>query len=261
VDRTVKRSGYLEPIRVAKPRIPFFPATVVQIAGVTYRLPGAPENVVRYCSKLKEHRYSLGSALAQGIFFNEGDLLARGYLELGDHLFVDRTHFYFDEPSRGDITVFLTDGIRDAGGGGLGGRYYIKRLVGLPGDTIRISDRKLYLKRADADSFQLVDEQTSAAFPRIYSCRGDYRGYCHLPGSQYLRTGDETFHVPEDAYFMLGDNSENSKDSRFWGIVPRENLVGRAFCVWWPFSRRWGVADRVEPLNHPSPPTVPDPKR
>ena len=261
VDRTVKRAGYLESIQVAKPPIPFFPTSVVQIAGVSYRLPGAPENVVRYCSKLKEYRYSLGAALSQGIFFNEGDVLARGYLELGDHLFVDRTHFYFDEPSRGDITVFLTDGIRDAGGGSLGGRYYIKRLVGLPGDTIKINKRKLYVKTTDDDDFRLADNSVNPAFERIYSFRGNYRGYCHLPGSEYLRTGDETFTVPQDCYFMLGDNSENSKDSRFWGIVPRENLVGRASFVWWPFSRRWGVSDKIEPLQFPSLPTVPEPSR
>jgi signal peptidase I len=56
---------------------------------------------------------------------------------------------------------------------------------------------------------------------------------------------------------MLGDNSENSRDSRFWGTAPRRNLIGRACFVWWPFLRRWGLVDRLEPLDVPSPPNIP----
>jgi signal peptidase I len=54
---------------------------------------------------------------------------------------------------------------------------------------------------------------------------------------------------------MLGDNSESSSDGRYFGPVPRENIVGRACFVWWPFSRRWGLVDRAEPLSEPTPPT------
>ena len=56
---------------------------------------------------------------------------------------------------------------------------------------------------------------------------------------------------------MLGDNTENSLDSRFWGFVPRRNLVGTALFVWWPFSRRFGLVDRVEPLPGDTPPNFP----
>ena len=69
--------------------------------------------------------------------FKKGDVLFSGHLELGDHLFVDRLRFNFTEPQRGDITVFVTDGITDFRGNSLRGRFFfIKRLVGLPGDEL-----------------------------------------------------------------------------------------------------------------------------
>ncbi len=57
------------------------------------------------------------------------------------------------------------------------------------------------------------------------------------------------FTVPEDSYFMMGDNSLNSLDSRFWGTVPSKNIVGKALFIFWPISRRWGLTDRAEPIN------------
>ena len=255
VDAVVSEAGYLETVpRLARPRIPFLPATMLQIGGVRYRLPGTPDTVRRYCKKVDRFFRQSVSERAEGLFFEEGDIIARGYLELGDHLFVDRTYLNFTEPKRGDITVFLTDDITDPSGGSLGGRYYIKRLVGLPGDEVQIKERRLYAKRPGDDDFQLVDANVSPAFERLYSFRGGYRGYCHYRRSRFLASDSDTFTVPKDEYFMLGDNSENSRDSRFWGTVPRKNLVGRAFLVWWPFSRRWGVADRAEPLDFSSPP-------
>ncbi|OGV63853.1 MAG: signal peptidase I [Lentisphaerae bacterium RIFOXYB12_FULL_65_16] len=252
-DVVVQRAGHLESIQPAKPGIPFFPATMVKIGGVRYRLPGTPEDLLRYSPRLEKCYRSLRSGTQDGLYFDEGEALAHCWLTLGDHLFVDRTYFAFHEPKRGDITVFMTDGIAPD----LGGKYYIKRLVGLPGDELSIRDHKLYVKRPGDTEFRVVDESVSPAFRRIGSFQGGYRGYCHHPSSQYLRDNSETFVVPPNRYFMLGDNSENSRDSRFWGTVPRQNLVGRASFVWWPFLRRWGVADRQEPLDVPSPPNVP----
>jgi len=271
VDAVVEKSGWLESVRRDPgPKIPvlrgvaryLFPGTIVRIAGIDYHLPGAPENVVGYCKHLRaaiESRSQDAPGTADVLFFQKGEVLARGYLMLGDHLFVNRLRYPFSEPRRGDITVFHTDGIQDTDGRPLSasGHYYIKRLVGLPGDTLRIgADHRLYLRKKGESEFRLVDASISPAFPRLYSFKGGYHGYGHFPGSTYLRTPRDTFTVPPDTYFMLGDNSENSKDSRFWGTVPRRNLVGTAFFVWWPYSRRWGPVDHAEPLPFASPATM-----
>ena len=70
--------------------------------------------------------------------------------------------------------------------------------------------------------------------------RDGYKGYGILPGQHYLLSPEETFTVPEDGFWAMGDNSYNSLDSRFWGKVPRENIVGTGTLVWWPFGKRWG---------------------
>jgi signal peptidase I len=66
-----------------------------------------------------------------------------------------------------------------------------------------------------------------------------YRGYG--PGHDYLADPNRWFTVPLNGYFALGDNSYNSFDSRYWGPVPEENLVGRGLLVYWPFYPHWGL--------------------
>ena len=253
-DTEVQENGALEPTSIiSKNPFVFFPYTKFQIGDDTYKLPGSDENVLRYLSNYRNRNYP-----QNGIqYFKKGETLVKGHLMLGDHLFVDRLRFNFVEPKRGDITVFVTDGIRNINGKPLRGRFFIKRLVGLPGDEIKISNRKLYVRTNDKESFELVDEKFHPGFNRIYSFKGGYRGYSHPPNPscQYLRNSDETFQLGKNDYFMLGDNSENSMDSRFWGVVPRHNIVGRANFVYWPFSRRWGFADSAEPEDFDSPPT------
>ena len=67
-----------------------------------------------------------------------------------------------------------------------------------------------------------------------------YRGYASGPSFGYLYSPDATFRVPEKRYFALGDNSYNSADSRYWGTVPEENLMGCGMFVYWPFTKHWG---------------------
>lgn len=246
----IERSGRYEDFAPARAAFPLLGATRVRVAGVDYKLPGAPNAVQRYLDPPAAFR-------AGRPYYEKGDLLANDILRLGDHLFVNRWHYSFHEPRRGDITVFTTTGIRDENNNPLNGRYYIKRLVGLPGDDLKIVGRHLHVRQAGADEFRPLDGSDHPAFDRIYSMEDGYDGHAHGPISvrsgvyaQYLRNDDDVFHVPEGEYFMLGDNTDNSKDSRFWGTVPRENLVGKAEFVWWPFSERWGRLTRRNHLDH-----------
>ena len=232
------------------PSLPFFPKSRLTIGQSSYVLPAAPIDVQKALLENVDFRQNGGQLKA-------GDVLLRGAFESGDHLFVNRLSLCFAEPRRGDIMVFKTDGLYDADGTGFGGSYYIKRLVGLPGDELLLKDRHLYVRPRGEAEFRLLDASDDAGFERIYSCKGGYRGYAHAPGAQYLRNNQDIVSVPEGHYFMLGDNSENSKDSRYWGFVPRQNLIGTPCFVWWPFSRRFGTVDRVEPLPQPTPPTFP----
>ena len=240
----------LERFRPTGSSWPFFPETNLWVGDRMYELPGDPNTVLK--TIIEEY-----SGQQRSSVFEKGERLLCGYLSLGDHLFVNRTSLCFREPRRGDVMVFVTDNLVDPDGQGFGGRFYIKRLVGLPGDELKIVNHKLYVKAPGAADFRLLDASDDPGFDRIHSCQGGYRGYAHMPGSQYLRHNRDSVIIPRGHYFMLGDNSENSKDSRYWGFVPRQNLIGTAAVVWWPFSRRWGWVDRVEPLPVDTPPNRP----
>lgn len=224
----------------------FFPYTVWRHSNASYTLPGTRDIVGKYLATYRIEHYP-----EDYLNLKSGERLARGYLELGDHLFVNRSVYNFMEPKRGDITVFTTDDLlyeRQP----LRGRFYIKRLVGIPGDTLRIRDSRLYVTEAGSDTEVAVDDSFGPAFDRIYSFKGGYRGYSY---AGFLASGADEVTLGVDEYWLMGDNSENSLDSRFWGPVPRRNIVGRADFVYWPFTRRWGRTDLAEPLDLESPPT------
>ena len=111
-------------------------------------------------------------------------------------------------------------------------QFYIKRLAGLPNDQLRIDQPRLYLNGSLA---------TEPGFVRVMSAKDGYRGYTNMLQFPHLQTATDIFTVPPDNYFALGDNSKNSSDSRNWGVVPAENVVGRGLFVYWPFTRHWGL--------------------
>ena len=166
-----------------------------------------------------------------GRIFRRGEVIARGAIDTGDQVFVDKFSYNFVKPHHGSVFVFRTNhipGIREDPEAG--SPFYIKRLAGVPGDTLRIDPPFLYLNGKKAEGY---------GFARVESAKPPYRGYAL--GREYLSQPDRSFTVPQDGYFALGDNSYNSYDSRYWGVVPNANLVGRGLCVYWPFSRHWGL--------------------
>ncbi len=128
----------------------------------------------------------------------------------GDKLFVNKYVYRFEAPKPGDIIVFKypVDPKKD----------FIKRLVALGGEKVEIRDGKI-----------IVDGKTLDD-PKLF---GKFFYYNHDP---YGAPG-ETIQVPENNYFVLGDNSGNSTDSRFWGFVPKKNVLGKAVFRWWPLNR------------------------
>lgn len=215
--------------------------TTLAIGNKTYNLPGNINKVMEY-TELNPYK-----------IYQKGDVLSDGYLSTGDHLFVDRISHYLVGLKRGDIIVFTTENIVSNGEklSDTSGYYYVKRLVGMPGDTLKIVRNNLYVKPKNESEFRHIKE-FSPKFEKIYSGKGGYQGHSNIVGystGNFLKNDFDTFTVPEDSYFMLGDNSKFSSDSRIWGIVPRHNIIGKAAFVFWPFSRRFGIADRPKELD------------
>lgn len=127
-----------------------------------------------------------------------------------DHILVDRLSYRVGTPRRGDLAIFSTTGIAGIPGEG---SLYVKRVVGLPGEKIEVREGRIF-----ANARQL----------------GEQDG---IPSITYVATSASSYVVPEGAYFMLGDNSRNSYDSRYWGSVPRANIQGRVARIYYPFSR------------------------
>lgn len=141
--------------------------------------------------------------------------------------------FDLDGPERGDVAVFRWP--RDPR------LDYIKRVVGLPGDRIRYVDKELFING------QLINKALDGQYHGAgrYKQRSEFEFTEDLLGVKHQillnrdrRNLDGEYVVPDGHYFVMGDNRDNSNDSRFWGFVPEENLVGRAILIWmnWDFS-------------------------
>jgi signal peptidase I len=164
-----------------------------------------------------------------------GDVLWAGVAVAGDHVFVNRVSWNFRRPRRGEVMVFSTDGIRDLPQG----THYIKRLVGLPGERLWIDPPWVF-----ADGRRVEAPETIARVARgerLAPWAPPYAGYQTIglqqesSHPQALRRPGDTVKLPADGYYAMGDNTLNSRDSRYWGWVPERNLLGPAAFVYWPF--------------------------
>lgn len=226
-------------------RYGILPYTSFNIGGIDYSLPGAWSKVSEYSHLARN--FDQGGEIIDRINYETGQELCNGWLSSGDHLFVDRFSHLLVGLKRGDIVVFNTENIyHDDKALAKNGYYYIKRLVGLPGDTLKILNKTIYIRPEGESEFKILTD-FSPKFEKIYSNKGGYHGHWNVAYGNDM--SDNGFKVPPDSYFMMGDNSRNSLDSRYWGTVPRKNIVGKALFIFWPISRRWGLTDRAEPID------------
>ena len=180
--------------------------------------------------------------------YKPGDVVLNYEASSGDHLFVDRFAYNFVRPKRGNIFVFETKGIPELEARGMSGQFYIKRCVGLPKENISIhNDDRIYINDAAVPA--------EGPFEKIYSEQNKQNGYyghlnyerarqfADLETFAHLVNEKDVFSIPPHAYWAMGDNTRSSLDSRYIGPIPERNLVGRAFFVYWPFGKRWGMPE------------------
>lgn len=171
----------------------------------------------------------------RGAPVNKGDVLASGRRALGDHIFVNRMAYNFSRPERGDVFVFSTKSIRHPDI--RPDNYYIKRLVGLPGETISLEPPYLIADGSAVTNPAVFVRQAKAV-------EQGYHGYALLgdtPIPALLRRPGDEIKLGHREYLPFGDNTRASLDGRFFGGVTRESIVGPAVMVYWPFTKRWGV--------------------
>ena len=162
----------------------------------------------------------------------KGDALISFDITLGDALFVDRFTYHFKKPKAGDPFVFKTSEmkldykIRNS----LGDKYFIKRIGGISEEQISITDGKLCLNNKPRNEVE--------AFKKNGNKEGKYNGY---KADGILAQG-KSITIPDGYYFALGDNSYNSHDSRYFGVVNKEAVIGKAFFIYYPFTKRWGLS-------------------
>lgn len=126
------------------------------------------------------------------------------------------------EPKNGEVMVFIPPHQDE---------YFIKRVVGIPGDTVRYQDKALYINGKRQN--QTFVAQIPPVNPRVLQYREKLGNVEHLiQRNPYRETSVDEWVIPEGHYFMMGDNRDQSSDSRYWGLVSEHNIVGRAVAVW-----------------------------
>ncbi|MBP5191069.1 MAG: signal peptidase I [Opitutales bacterium] len=149
----------------------------------------------------------------------------------GDMVFVDRFSYHFRQPKIGEAVVFRTEHIPQLGRN----TYYIKRLVGKEGDRLSMQGSWLFRNGKKVTGHPVFEANGQQ--------KGLYAGYLAKGSFE----GGKEVTVPQKHWFVLGDHSPYSYDSRYWGCVPQKEVIGKAFFILHPFSWRWGRTQRANP--------------
>jgi signal peptidase I len=130
--------------------------------------------------------------------------------------------FDMDEPKNGDVMVFIPPHEDE---------YFIKRVVGIPGDRVRYEDKTIYIN--NEEQAQVFVAQIPPDSPRYLVYKETIGGIEHqIHLNPYRDTRTLEWVIPEGHYFMMGDNRDQSSDSRYWGLAEEDNIVGKAIAVW-----------------------------
>jgi signal peptidase I len=181
-----------------------------------------------------------GSVLMTGKQATAGQTMLNFDILTGDMLFVDRMSYHFVDPSRGDTFVFRTNNIPGLVTDGRPSQdYYVKRLAGVPGQKLRVSEKgELFVDGKVVTSPEPMVLNSQRAMDLGY--------YGYLPeygGKEEFRIHLYKEHtVKQGHYFAMGDNSAGSYDSRGWGEVPGQDVVGKPLFILHPFTSHWGPA-------------------
>ena len=155
---------------------------------------------------------------------------------------LDKKFIEVGEPARGDVVVF---------------RYprnpsqdYIKRVIGMPGDEVVYRNKTLYVNGAPVAQDPLgryigegSGRDMTGAELKLERLEGVEHRILQRSAAYFVPQGEGLWKVPAGHYFVMGDNRDNSEDSRYWGFVPEENLVGKAFLIWMNWDGRNGGID------------------
>jgi signal peptidase I len=159
---------------------------------------------------------------------------------------LDKKVVAIGEPARGDVVVFRFP--RNPS------QDYIKRVIGLPGDEIVYRNKTLWVNGEQVDARPVgryvgsgSGRDMTGAELRIESLPGVEHRILQKSAPAYMPQGEGLWKVPEGQYFVMGDNRDNSEDSRYWGFVPEANLVGKAFLIWMNWDGRNGGIDFDRP--------------
>ncbi|RMG13403.1 MAG: signal peptidase I [Cyanobacteria bacterium J055] len=187
--------------------------------------------------------FGIRTFVAEARYIPSGSMLPT--LQINDRLIIDKVSYHFKDLHRGDIVVFRPtetlkqEHYKDA---------FIKRVIGLPGETVEIENGRVYINgqpleepyttQTEGSDLKGLESLLSPSETSVDVCKNN------PPYFEKQDKGNEivwTATVPQNSYLVMGDNRNNSYDSRCWGVVSREDIIGRAVVRFWPPQRVGGI--------------------